>query len=115
MTRLFMFILGLAALVYMEPGSDALFLGWLLPAVALVSFAYVFWLGGFIAILLGALAFHYTDMDAESILRAVLLPLLMGVSAIYLLWWSIFAGGLIDSLGDLGGCDGDGGGGGGGD
>lgn len=108
--RLFMFILAIVALVYMEPGSGTLFKGWLLPAVALLSLAHVFWLGGFVAIVVGVLAFHFTDIGADSTLRAVLLPLLLGGSVIYFGWWAGPGGGFIDDFSDLGGCDGDGGG-----
>lgn len=114
--RALLFILGIAAAVYMTPGEGGLFYGWLLPLVALLSLAYVFWLGGAVAILLGLLAFHYTDIASDSLLRAVLLPVAMGVCVIYLAWWAGPGGGFADTGGDLGSCDGgDGGGCGGGD
>lgn len=110
--RLAVFILAVIALVYMAPGGPDLWRGWVLPAVALLSLAWVFWLGGFVAIVTGVLAFHYTDIASDSVLRAVLLPLLIGLSVIYLAYWAGPGGGLVDGSGEPGGCDGGGDGGG---
>lgn len=102
-------LIAIVALVYMEPGSDRLWQGWILPAVAVLGLGYALWLGGFVAVALGVLAFHFTDIHSDSLFLAILLPITLGLCVIYLARWSAVESGWCDSPGDGGGCDGGGG------
>jgi hypothetical protein len=111
--RLTVFILAIIALAYSEPDGGSLLSGRLLPLLAVLGLAYVFWFGGFAAMLVGAVAWYFMDVSSVSTFKAVLLPVLLGLSVCYLAIWSGLQGGWFEpgsgagcDGGDGGGCDG---------
>lgn len=87
MIRVVAFIGAALGTVYAEPGATDLWAGYVLPAMFVLSLAYLFWLQGFVALVLGALSWYYMDLSGGDWFTAGALPLLFGALLVYFLWW----------------------------